>query len=373
MFMRILTPIQDIPEPHAVLSTIASAKHGISAIQISQLRTIPQRYVHSVLDSLHAVLDVPEVTDKAIRLPPSSSLFREFLFSEKRAGPFFISPLDRRRIAYRCLELLDADTKQVPIASYAQKYYLSHWLASLKDHNGDPASLAQELVQFIHSARTAYPKNYLTILSTYACSHRDWISSAGAFRGGELIAYLAPLDFEERTRLGKPLAKALDHLMNQLPGHQDYTIQALWPKINVDPPLPDLPISIYTALFERCTRVLFHSRSRVPVALNLPAKRPENHHYTFGAWCWHMAMAAKYGPEFNRESLLNPNLKYFQVPSVSRLSDPIRYLNSLKDMFRRSGDLKRIVKSLKSSLELGISTIDLLLAVSYKVYFPDSG
>jgi hypothetical protein len=96
-----------------ILGSIAVLSSPLSTSSLSKLIHTPEQRVKQMLKSLHAILDIPEGQDQALRLHHPS--FRDFLFSKDRCADekFYVGEKQAHAaLASNCIKLMSSTLKQ---------------------------------------------------------------------------------------------------------------------------------------------------------------------------------------------------------------------------------------------------------------------
>ena len=96
-----------------ILGSIAALSSPLSTSSLSKLIRTPEQRVKQMLKSLHAILDIPEGQDQALRLHHPS--FRDFLFRKDRCADEKLHVGEKQAhaaLASNCIELISSKLKQ---------------------------------------------------------------------------------------------------------------------------------------------------------------------------------------------------------------------------------------------------------------------
>ncbi|KAJ3515146.1 hypothetical protein NMY22_g14525 [Coprinellus aureogranulatus] len=135
LYRSILEPSKNLPHFGAVVGAIVLVREALSIAQIAELLALKAANVANVLINLHAIMHIPGDDRTPVTLLHTS--LRDFLTSEDRSGPFFVSPTYHIRIACGCIRSA-VDSR--PYA-YSRRYaveHLSRFLDSQSEESADP-------------------------------------------------------------------------------------------------------------------------------------------------------------------------------------------------------------------------------------------
>ncbi|KAJ3502685.1 hypothetical protein NMY22_g18506 [Coprinellus aureogranulatus] len=179
LYKSILEPCQHFPHFHNILSTIALAFKSVSISQIAGLLELTTSQVVNVLISLHAIMQVPGDDRTPITLWHTS--VRDFVTSEDRAGPFFVSHTHHILIARGCIRRA-TDSNPSATREYSQRYALQHLRKFLTTHgedaadqfDGTMAGLGRCLDQPVFIGTDRWDGTYEWPALQVACQDKDW-------------------------------------------------------------------------------------------------------------------------------------------------------------------------------------------------------
>ncbi|KAJ3530598.1 hypothetical protein NMY22_g8505 [Coprinellus aureogranulatus] len=177
LYNSILKRSQHLPHFRNVIGTIAHAFKSLSVSQVANLLELDTSDVVNVLVNLQAIIQVPGDDRTPITLWHTS--VRDFVTSEDRAGPFFVSHIHHVLIARGCIRQA-TDSNPSATREYSRRYALQHLSEFLTTHgenaadrfNGTLAGLGRCLDQpiFLHSS--VYIDGWPAL--QVACEDKDW-------------------------------------------------------------------------------------------------------------------------------------------------------------------------------------------------------
>jgi hypothetical protein len=130
-YTLVLSKAQHVPHFSDIISTIASVIVPLSIAGVAELLSIDPSEVVQVLVNMQAIVSSPGNSDLPVTLCHKS--LRDFLTTESRSGPFFISPSYQLQMSYYCFSLklehlLNKTQTMSPATQYSVRHCRDHWM-----------------------------------------------------------------------------------------------------------------------------------------------------------------------------------------------------------------------------------------------------
>ncbi|KAJ2914703.1 hypothetical protein MD484_g5698, partial [Candolleomyces efflorescens] len=139
-YILTLSAARHLPHFSDIIATIVSLITPLSITAVAELLSIDPSEVVQVLGDLKAIISYyPMNSDLPVTLFPKP--LRDFLTTESRSGPFFISPSYQLQMSYHCFSLklkhLLNETQLIsPGTQYGARYCYDHWMKYTSSTSG---------------------------------------------------------------------------------------------------------------------------------------------------------------------------------------------------------------------------------------------